>query len=105
MLRNTNAEMVLPMNAVKMTEDEMMYVEGGAANGKRKTKSIGKVVAPKMTSAQKKQYYSDVRKTVVITAFVALTVMAPYVAGPVGATMSAIAGTSGILYGAYSYGK
>ena len=31
MLRNTNAEMVLPMNAVKMTEDEMMYVEGGAA--------------------------------------------------------------------------
>lgn len=29
MLRNTNAEMVLPKNAVKMTEDEMMYVEGG----------------------------------------------------------------------------
>ncbi len=32
MLREQNAEMVLPMNAVRMTEDEMMYVEGGRAS-------------------------------------------------------------------------
>lgn len=48
MLRKKNAEMVLPMNAVKMTEDEMMYVEGGK-----------KTTAPRISG-----YSSAVRTTV-----------------------------------------
>ena len=46
MLRNTNAEMVLPMNAVKMTEDEMMYVEGGGV-GPRTAKRLAAEAAKK----------------------------------------------------------
>ena len=45
MLRNTNAEMVLPMNAVKMTEDEMMYVEGGGASFGYAEAIIGGIVS------------------------------------------------------------
>lgn len=91
MLRNTNAEMVLPMNAVKMTEDEMMYVEGGAANGKRKTKSTGKVVAPKMTSAQKKQYYRDATMVVTGTLKYTAGVGSLIASGPVAGVCGGIA--------------